>query len=130
MKTRYLFMSFGVFAIVYAALLIVAPQAVGNIGSVAAEAEFLSHINQSRAPTLLGLGVLAWMFRDRDAEPATAIALVGLCIANFVLAIALALAQFTAAATSFGWLLVALYATWGIGFGYLRFGNRRGGSNA
>lgn len=131
MQARFLFMTFGVFATVYGALLMVAPNLVGNVGTLPAEAEFLAHINQSRAPTMLGLGLLAWLFRDGDA-PETPTALTGLIIANVVLAVSLALSQLTPAATVLGWPLTVLHAVWAAGFASLRFGARarRGDSHA
>ena len=130
MRGRYLLGSFGLFAVVYGILLIVSPQGLGHFRSTGSEFEFLSHINQSRAPTLAGLGIISWLFRDLDSSAAMPNVLIALIVVNALMSVSVALSQFTPAATPTGWPLAALHAGWAAGFAYLRLRPRSGGNHA
>lgn len=125
MKLRHLLMSYGLFAIAWGLFVILAPQRAAGIDVGGVEGEFLSHIGQSRAPTVVAFGVMAWVARDLAESPALKVILFGLALTNLLMALVIALSQFTAAATPMGWPLVVLHGLWGIGFAAFLFGQPR-----
>jgi len=130
MRSRYLFASFGLFAVAYGVWLIIGPQGLSHIRSTGDEFEFLKHINQSRAPTLIGLGVISWLFRNLETSTATPNVLLALIVVNVLMSISIAMSQYTLAASPAGWPLASIHAAWGLGFAYQRFRPQSGSNHA
>ena len=70
--------------------------------------------------TMLGIAVISWFARSMDAEAQSSIVLGFLVVAGGGFIVSL-LAQIDGVVNSLGWLTVAIYLLFGLGFGYFRF---------
>ena len=112
----FLLLTYGLAVLLYGAALLAAPGWT-TVVEAGTSSEFVSHLNQSRAGSVLGLAVLA-LIAAISARPAFASRdiFAALALTNLLMAMILGLTQMTPMAAPERWLAVAVCFFWAIGF--------------
>jgi len=112
---RLLLLSYGAFACVAGLLIFALPEPAALI-EAGASSQFVGHLNQSRAASVVGLGIWSLMAMRPGAASRGALAAFGL--SSLLIAVVCGVMQFTPAAQPWRWLLVAGCFVWAIGFAW------------
>jgi len=113
---RLLLLSYGAFACATGVLIFALPEPAALI-EAGASSEFVGHLNQSRAASVVGLGV--WSLMALRPGAASRGCLAAFALSSLLIAVVCGVTQFTPAAQPWRWLLVAACLAWAIGFAWV-----------
>ena len=120
MKLRVLFIITAIVAIVFGVVFVIIPTQLYSLYGIESGAG-LNYMGQLFGAALIGFGLIAWLARnaaDSDSRRAIILAFFISDGVGFVIAL---IGQLNEVLGSLGWLTVAIYLLFTIGFGYFQF---------
>ena len=120
MKASYVFAGAALVAAIFGLAFVLAPAQTMALYDITLDAAGL-FVTRLLGAAFLGYAVINWLVRNAGPTRERQTVALGLFVSLGVGFIASLLAQLDGVANSLGWLTVALYLVFSLGFGYVRF---------
>jgi hypothetical protein len=120
MKLKFLFIITGIVAIVFGVAFTIIPAQVYSLYGIESTAG-LDYMAQLFGAALIGFGLIAWLARNATDSPARRAIILAFFISDGIGFVIALIGQLNETLGSLGWLTVAIYLLFTIGFGYFQF---------